>query len=77
MMPVLKAEESLLAYQATACGVGPRSNGQKQQMKRQVREWVKTMQRFTGKPRPQRPSSLDDMRAVVSAMGIKVRGKGD
>ena len=73
MLPVIKAEESLRVYQATACGVGPKSRAQASQMKQQVKEWVRTMQRYSGRPRPAKPKNATDMRAALAAMGIKLK----
>lgn len=74
MLPVIKAEESLLQYQAVACGVGPKSKTQAHQMKRQVRDLVKTMNRYSSKTATRRATSFEDMQAAMASMGIKVTG---
>ncbi len=74
MLPVIKAEESLLQYQAVTCGVGPKSKKQAHQMKKQVRDWIKTMNKFSGKSATRKATSFEDMKAAMAAMGIKVTG---
>jgi hypothetical protein len=74
MMPVIKAEESLLLYQATACGVGPRNRAQSYQMRKQVREWVKTMRRFSGQQAPTRKAKdFEEYKAALAGMGLRVK----
>ena len=73
MLPVIKAEESLLRYQAMTCGVGPKSRSQAQQMKKQVREWIKTMNRYSGRAKIRKAASFEDMKLAMAAMGIKVK----
>lgn len=73
MLPVIKAEESLLTYQAVTCGVGPKSKSQAHQMKKQVREWVKTMGRYSKPVKANRAGSFEDMKAMLSGMGIRVK----
>lgn len=74
MLPVIKAEESLRSYQAVACGVGPKSKKQAHQMKKQVRDWIKTMSKYSSKPATRKAASFEDMQAAMAAMGIKVTG---
>lgn len=76
MMPVIKAEESLLAYQATSCGVGPKSKPQARQMKQQVREWIKTMGRFSAQAKSKKAASFEEMKLMMEAMGIRVKHTG-
>lgn len=76
MLPVIKAEETLLRYQAVSLGMGPKSKRQVPQMKRQVRELVRTMQRFSGRPKANRAASFEDMQVVLASMGIKVKMAG-
>lgn len=73
MLPVIKAEESLLHYQAVTCGVGPKSKRQAQQMKKQVREWIKIMGRYSEQARARRAGSFEDMKIMLRSMGIKVK----
>lgn len=75
MLPVIKAEESLLRYQAMACGVGPKTKRQAHQMKKQVREWVKTMGRYSG--RAKQKMGFEGMKAALESMGIRVKTKGE
>ncbi len=74
MLPVIKAEESLLNYQATTCGMGPKNKGQARQMKKQVQEWVKTMNRYSKKAKVNKAASFEDMKAILESMGIRVKG---
>jgi|CXWL01.1.fsa_nt_gi hypothetical protein len=74
MLPVIKAEESLLRYQATVCGVGPKNKRQAQQMKKQVQEWVKTMGRYSKKAKTNKAASFEDMKLMLQSMGIRVKG---
>ena len=73
MLPVIKAEESLLSYQATSCGVGPKTKAQARRMKKQVREWIKTMGRYSNKARPNKAASFEEMKAMMESMGIRVK----
>jgi hypothetical protein len=75
MLPVIKAEETLLSYQAARLGAGPKSRGQAQQMKRQVRELVRKMSRYSEKARPHRASSFEDLQRTMPGFGIKVKKK--
>lgn len=73
MLPVIKAEESLLNYQAVTCGVGPKSKRQAGQMKKQVREWIKTMGRYTKRAKVNKAASFEDMKMILEGMGIRVK----
>lgn len=73
MLPVIKAEESLAAYQVGVCAGGPKSKRQAQQMKRQVKDWQKTMMRHSGRSTVRRPVSAGDMKAVMAGFGISVK----
>ena len=73
MLPVIKAEESLLAYQSMSCGVGPKTKPQARQMKKQVREWIKTMGRYSNKAKTNKAASFEDMKAMLESMGIRVK----
>lgn len=73
MLPVIKAEETLLAYQAARLGAGPKSRSQASQMKQQVRELVRKMNRYSEKQRPRKASSQSDMEAAMASFGIKVK----
>ncbi len=73
MLPVIKAEESLLSYQAVTCGVGPKSKRQAGQMKKMVREWIKTMGRYSPKSRAKKAANFEEMRAMLESMGVKVK----
>ena len=74
MLPVLKAEESLLRYHSVVCGVGPKSKKQAQQMKKQVQEWIKTMGRYSKKAKTNKAASFEDMKLMLEGMGIRVKG---
>lgn len=74
MLPVIKAEESLLQYQAMTCGVGPKNKRQAGQMKKQVREWIKTMGRYSKKVKTNKAGSFEEMKAMLESMGIRVKG---
>lgn len=73
MLPVIKAEESLLAYQAAVCGAGPKSKKQAHQMKKTVRDWVRTMGRYSPKAATRKAGSFEDMKAMLAGMGIRVK----
>lgn len=74
MLPVIKAEESLLNYQSVLCGVGPKSKKQAQQMRAMVKEWIKTMGRYSKQVKAKKAGSFEDMKAMLESMGIKVKG---
>lgn len=75
MMPVIEAKETLLNYHAVTCGVGPKSKKQAQQMKKQVREWIKTMSRYSKKVKTNKAASFEEMKAMLESMGIRVKGE--
>lgn len=72
MLPVLKADESLRLYQATACGTGPRNKRQAGQIRRQVQDWIKVTRRYSQRDTTRRPMNADEMRAAMAGLGIKV-----
>lgn len=72
MLPVIKAEESLRWYQAMACGAGAKNKKQGQQMRKIVREWIKTMNRYAATQKAKKAANLEEATAMLSAMGIRV-----
>lgn len=76
MMPVIKAEESLMSYQVAACGAGPKNKKHARQIRQQVREWSKTMRRYSNKPKAQRAASFEEMQALMASMGVRMKNVG-
>ncbi len=74
MLPVIKAEESLLMYDSVACGVGPKTKKQAQQIKKQIRDLVKIKGRYSKKAKTDKAASFEDMKAILESMGIRVKG---
>ena len=42
-------------------------------MKKQVREWIKTMGRYSNKAKTNKAASFEDMKAMLESMGIRVK----